>query len=257
MDTWRPGTLMLSDKWGPLPPHASPPRRHRLALRWLERLLLVIAILSLGYYGYVSAEAALYQRYENRELDAILAAGPVAPAADGQVSAGGTAAPNAPAVTRGRPHPAPGTAVGRIEIKRLGISAVVRAGSDARTLRLAVGHIPGTALPGEPGNVGLAAHRDTFFRRLGDIRPDDEILVVMPGETLRYRVDDTNVVEPTDVWVLDPTDRPALTLVTCYPFSFIGSAPQRFIVRAYLAPATLAQQGAGSSQAATLASAYR
>jgi sortase A len=211
-----------SDKWGPLPPHASPPPRR--ALRWLERLLLVVGLLSLGYYGYVSAEAALYQAYETRQLEAILAS----------VSTRGRDAPAPAAVPR--VQPAPGSIVGRIEIKRLGLSAIVRAGSDARTLRLAVGHIPGTSLPGESGNVGLAAHRDTFFRRLGEVRHDDEIRLVLPGETFSYRVDGTRIVEPADIWVLDPTDRPALTLVTCYPFSFVGSAPQRFIVRAYRAP---------------------
>ena len=227
MATWRPVTLTPNDGWGPLPPHATPPPRR--TLRWLERVLLVIGIVCLGYYGYVSAESALYQAYETRELDAILASAPPPPPVT--------------AATRGRPDVAPaarkalkaGTAVGRIEIPRLGVSAVVRAGSDSRTLRLAVGHIPGTALPGETGNVGLAAHRDTFFRRLGEIRENDEVRVVTPDGTFSYRVKGTQVVNPTDVWVLDPTDAPALTLVTCYPFTFVGSAPRRFIVRAHLA----------------------
>jgi sortase A len=131
-----------------------------------------------------------------------------------------------------RVRPAPGSAIGRLEIPRLQVSAIVRAGSDARTLRLAVGHIGGTALPGERGNVGLAAHRDTFFRRLGEIRPDDQIRLVTAEGTFVYHVDGTRIVEPTDTWVLNPTDEPALTLVTCYPFRYIGSAPQRFIVRA-------------------------
>lgn len=221
MATWRPVTLALSNEWGPLPPHAAPPPRPS-ALRWLERLLLVIGIACLGYYGYVSAETALYQAQEIRELDAILASVPATP------SSAETSVP----VTAGRTSPAPGSAIGRIEIPRLGVRAVVRAGSDSRTLRLAVGHIPGTALPGEVGNIGLAAHRDTFFRRLGDIRPGDEVNVVTPEGTFRYTVEGTKVVEPSDVWVLDATDQPSLTLVTCYPFRYLGSAPQRFIVRA-------------------------
>jgi sortase A len=122
--------------------------------------------------------------------------------------------------------------VGRIEIPRLGVSAIIKAGTDARTLQLAVGHIPGTALPGEAGNIGLAAHRDTFFRRLRDIESDDEIRLTTPQGSYTYRVARTDIVEPRDVWVLDPTEYPALTLVTCYPFSYVGSAPQRFIVRA-------------------------
>ena len=131
-------------------------------------------------------------------------------------------------------RPAAGTPLGRIEIPRLGVSAIVRAGSDARTLRLAVGHIGGTALPGEPGNVGLAAHRDTFFRRLGEIREDDQVRLVTRDGTFIYQVAGTQVVEPNEVWVLDPTAEPALTLVTCYPFRFVGAAPRRFIVRAHL-----------------------
>jgi sortase A len=194
-------------------------------LRWLERLLLVFGLVCLGYYGYVSAESSLYQAYETRELDAILASGPP-PAPD--------VTPKASAAVASRRVVKPGSAVGRIEIPRLGISAVVRAGSDARTLRLAVGHIPGTALPGDQGNVGLAAHRDTFFRRLGDIRADDEVRVITPEGTYTYRVQGTQVVNPSDVWVLDPTDAPMLTLVTCYPFTYVGSAPRRFIVRAHL-----------------------
>ena len=225
MATSRPVTVTPNDAWGPLPPHATAPRPRR-ALRWLERLLLVIGIAFLGYYAYVSAETALYQAYETRELDAILASVP---------SPATRAAADTPSSPAGRNTTLKaGTAVGRIEIPRLGVSAVVRAGSDARTLRLAVGHIPGTALPGEPGNVGLAAHRDTFFRRLRDIRPDDEVRIVTRDGTFTYRVAGTQIVEPSDVWVLDPTEEPALTLITCYPFTYIGAAPQRFIVRAHL-----------------------
>jgi sortase A len=206
-----------SDAWGPLPPHAR--RRPRRALvRWLERALLVLAIVCLGYYGYVSAETLLYQAYENRELDTLLAAREPATAA--------AAVPTRRIVS-------PGETVGRIEIPRLGVSAIIKAGTDARTLQLAVGHIPGTAFPGEDGNVGLAGHRDTFFRRLRNIRADDEIRVTTPEGVTRYRVERTDVVEPRDVWVLDPTDYSALTLVTCYPFTYVGSAPQRFIVRAH------------------------
>ena len=221
MATWRPITLLPIDERGPLPPHASPPPRR--GLRLLERLLLIVGIICLGYYGYVSAETALYQAYETRELDAILATVPPVPASD-------DALPAPP-----RAQPAAGTALGRLEIPRLRVSAIVRAGSDSRTLRLAVGHIGGTALPGEPGNIGLAAHRDTFFRRLGEIRADDLIRLVTADGTYVYRVQGTQIVDPRDTWVLDPTADPALTLVTCYPFRYVGSAPRRFIVRAHLA----------------------
>lgn len=188
--------------------------------RLIERALLVIGLLLVGYYGYVTAEAQLYQAFENRELNAILAgAEPLDP-------------DPAPAPWVGRPRPEPGETIGRIEIPRLGVSTVIRAGTDARTLRLAVGHVSGTALPGEDGNVGLAGHRDTFFRRLKDIEPGDEIRVVTPYGSYMYRVERTDVVEPRDTWVLDPTPAPTLTLVTCYPFTYVGAAPQRFIVRA-------------------------
>jgi len=99
---------------------------------------------------------------------------------------------------------------------------------------LAVGYIPGTALPGDLGNFGLAGHRDTFFRKLRDINPDDEIRIVTKDGVFNYYVQRTSIVMPQDVWVLDPTNYPALTLVTCYPFNYIGSAPKRFIVRASL-----------------------
>ena len=208
-----------ANEWGPLPPHtqvSTPPGRTRL---WLERALLLIGVLCICFYAYAQVEAYLYQRVETRELDAILASAPPRPV-------------NAPETHRARPAPAPGSAIGRIEIPRLGVSAIVRAGSDAKTLRLAVGHIPGTALPGDTGNVGLAGHRDTFFRRLRDIRPDDEIRVTTADGMFSYRVDETMVVNPKDVWVLEPTGRSVLTLVTCFPFTYVGSAPQRFIVRA-------------------------
>ena len=221
MATWRPTTLLPIDERGPLPPHASPAQRR--GLRLLERLLLIIGIVCLGYYGYVSAESALYQAYETRELEAILASVPALPASDVSL----------PAPPRTRPEQ--GAVLGRLEIPRLRVSAIVRAGSDPRTLRLAIGHIGGTALPGEPGNVGLAAHRDTFFRRLGEIRADDLIRFVTADGTYIYRVEGTQVVDPQDTWVLNATEEPALTLVTCYPFRYVGSAPRRFIVRAQLA----------------------
>jgi len=189
--------------------------------RGLERLLLLIAVLCLGYYGYVTLEAYAYQAYETRELAAILRSAPAPHAA-------------ATPIARRRVEPAPGTALGRIEIPRLGVSAIVRAGSDARTLRLAVGHIPGTAFPGEADNVGLAGHRDTFFRQLRNVHSDDLITIATTDGTYRYRVERTTIVNPTDVWVLDSTGSSTLTLVTCYPFSYIGSAPQRFVVRARL-----------------------
>jgi len=199
-------------------------RRERPVLRLAERLCMAVALVMLGYYAWVSLEATVYQAYENRELDAILAS---APAAAGRT-------PHTARSGGGPVTPPAGSILGRIEIARIGVSAIVRTGSDARTLQLAVGHIPGTAWPGENGNVGLAGHRDTFFRRLRDIEPDDRIRIVTPSASYDYRVQRTDIVAPADVWVLDDTTEPSLTLVTCYPFTYVGAAPERFIVRAVL-----------------------
>jgi sortase A len=109
-------------------------------------------------------------------------------------------------------------------------------GVDDNDLKRAVGHIPGTALPGESGNVGIAGHRDTFFRPLRSIQLDDTITVSTLQGSSRYRVVSTNVVRPEDIQVLYPTGRATLTLVTCFPFDYVGSAPKRFIVRADRAP---------------------
>lgn len=222
MGMWRHQRSAPADTRGPLPPHGVPPARRRL--RWLERLFLVIGFVSLGYYAYVSMETWLYQEWENRELEAILESGPPAAPAPAPRS-DGTPAPSVP------PAPQRGM-VGRIEIPRLEVSAMIRTGIDTRTLQLAVGHIPGTALPGQRGNIGLAGHRDTFFRQLRNIRPDDEIRVVTPAGTFMYRVQFTTIVQPRDTWVLNRTSAPAITLVTCYPFTYVGTAPKRFIVRA-------------------------
>jgi sortase A len=124
--------------------------------------------------------------------------------------------------------------LGRIEIPRLGLSAMVREGDDDATLAVAVGHIPGTAQLGERGNVVLAGHRDTFFRALRGIRRRDAIRVSTPRRQDDYVVESTEVVGPKEIRVLEKTQDGHLTLVTCYPFNFVGSAPKRFVVRASL-----------------------
>ena len=124
------------------------------------------------------------------------------------------------------------SAVGRIEIPRLGMAAIVREGADEGTLARAVGLIPGSARPGELGNVVLAGHRDTFFRPLRKIKVNDRIRLVVPPRTYEYRVESMRVVTPSETSVLDSRGVKELTLVTCYPFRFIGSAPDRFIVSA-------------------------
>jgi sortase A len=109
---------------------------------------------------------------------------------------------------------------------------MVGEGVDAKTLRLSVGHIPTTALPGQTGNVGIAGHRDTFFRGLKDLRAKDEIVFSTLSGNFKYQVESLTVVDPDDLSVLAPSIENMLTMVTCYPFSYIGSAPKRFIARA-------------------------
>jgi LPXTG-site transpeptidase (sortase) family protein len=122
--------------------------------------------------------------------------------------------------------------LGRLVIPRLGFSAFILEGEDESTLQRAVGFLPDTARPGEGGNTGLAAHRDTFFRPLERIQVDDRIRLEVPPHTYEYRVDSLRVVEPSEVSVLDFTGTEELTLVTCHPFRYIGAAPNRFIVKA-------------------------
>lgn len=124
-------------------------------------------------------------------------------------------------------------ALGKIEIPRIGVDAFVREGDDDETLTIAVGHVPGTARPGEKnGNTVLAGHRDTFFRGLRNIRLNDQVHLIVPPHRYEYRVVATQVVAPDEMSVLDSRGTEELTLVTCHPFRFIGSAPNRFIVRA-------------------------
>ena len=124
--------------------------------------------------------------------------------------------------------------VGRLLIPALQLNVMVLEGTDPWTLNRAVGHIEGTALPGRAGNVGISAHRDGYFRNLGRIGPGDEISIVTTENTYTYAVQSTHIVRPEDVEVLSASDQPVLTLVTCFPFYFVGDAPQRFIVKAHL-----------------------
>jgi len=123
---------------------------------------------------------------------------------------------------------------GVLEIPALNLTVPIFAGTSDLVLNRGVGWIEGTAMPGEDGNLGLAGHRDGYFRALKGPKVGDSIEVESVGRTLRYRVTELKIVEPTDVSVLDPTDEPSVTLVTCYPFHFVGNAPKRYIVRGTL-----------------------
>ena len=132
------------------------------------------------------------------------------------------------------PAPAAGVLLGRLEAPSVKLSTTVLEGSDDATLSRGSGHIEDTPFPGQPGNVGIAGHRDTTFRALRNIHVGDALEYRTADRLYRYRISKTWIVGPDDVYVLDPTPQPALTLVTCYPFEFIGHAPNRFIVRAEL-----------------------
>jgi sortase A len=123
---------------------------------------------------------------------------------------------------------------GVLQIPSLNLTVPIFAGTSELVLNRGVGWIEGTAMPGEDGNLGLAGHRDGYFRALKNLKLGDTVEVESVGRTLSYRVTEIKIVEPTDVSVLDPTDEPSITLVTCYPFHFVGNAPQRYIVRGTL-----------------------
>ena len=196
----------------------------RQILKWSQRALFACAILLLGYCGFALADAWLFQRRASQ--------GSRPAAARSACGEPGHARNRYPLPLRKSPPAVAGSLIGRIEIPRLLLSVVVVEGVDKTSLRRAVGHIPGTALPGEAGNVGLAGHRDTFFRPLKDVKIKDEIQVSTLKGNFKYEVVSLRIVEPENVGVLAPSGENVLTLVTCYPFYFVGPAPKRWIVRA-------------------------
>ena len=187
------------------------------ARRWTEALLLLAGLIGIGIWGWSHVRMAVFQSWANRVLDH---------------SRPTTASP--PRATRRPPPIQNGALIGRLEIPRLKMRAVVREGAGEDTLDVALGHIPGTALPGQPGNAGIAGHRDTLFRGLSNIEKDDTIEFQTPAGSYDYKVEGTRIVKPDDVDVLHAGAHPEMTLVTCYPFYYVGSAPNRFIVTARL-----------------------
>ena len=134
------------------------------------------------------------------------------------------------------PAPSAGTIIGRLEAPSVKMSAALLEGSDDATLSRGAGHIEDTPFPGQSGNVGIAGHRDTVFRPLRHIKVGDALSVKTADAVYRYRISRTLIVGPDDVYVLDPTKVPTLTLVTCFPFEYVGHAPKRFIVQAEQIP---------------------
>ncbi len=183
---------------------------------------LAVAIVCLGIYGYASLERVVYQTHESQEFDRTpVSRSGAGPRPEGRLGA-------CPPVRAVSSIPV----IGRLSVPRLHLSAMVSEGIDGYTLNRAIGHIPRTALPGEAGNVGVAGHRDTFFRPLKDLRNKDAIQFSTPKGTYMYEVESIVVVEPDNVAPLAPSSENVLTMVTCYPFSYIGPAPKRFVVRA-------------------------
>jgi sortase A len=184
-------------------------------MRWARNILLVSGILALSYVAFTLVSARIYQKNAVLTLDKQI-----------------QAEEQHKAVQPARPIKE-GDVLGRIEIPRIGVSVAVLQGTTSRTLRLGVGHIKGTAFPGERGNIGIAGHRDTYFRALKDIHKDDEIQLQTAVGIARYEVDWIQITSPSNNSVLAPTTESSLTLVTCYPFYYIGAAPERFIVHAH------------------------
>lgn len=189
-----------------------------LILRWTARIVLAISVILLAWVGWVIIQGRFYQASvteylkEQRKLPQ-RPAGPIeAELVEGQT-------------------------LGRMDIPRLGLSVAIFQGTKSKTLRIGAGHIEGTAIPGEAGNSGIAAHRDTFFRPLENIRTNDEIQIETARGFSHYQVDSIKIVAPDDIEVLAPTTESGVTLVTCYPFYFVGAAPNRFIVHAHKTPA--------------------
>lgn len=186
----------------------------------LGRVLVLTGALAFACWGYLMLHQIWFQRAATRVLqERIAKASTSHPHEDLQAQAAGITLRH-------------GEMIGRLEIPRVNVSVIVLEGADSSVLDVAAGHIPGTSLPGLNGNVGIAAHRDTFFRSLREIRAKDRLSFKTPAGIFQYGVESTEVVEPSDTGVLRQNGGEELTLVTCYPFNYIGSAPKRFIVHA-------------------------
>jgi sortase A len=184
------------------------PRRTRVSIsRAGSYFFLAVGLLALGYAAYVVLDAHAYQAYEQSKFEDVSIKEPPALLVEGGV-------------------------IGEIQVPRLQLKAIVVQGDSHTILRRAVGHIPETALPGTLGNVVLAGHRDTFFRPLRNIRLGDAITLNTADGAFQYLVESTEVVPATDVEVLNATAGRMLTLITCFPFDYIGPAPNRYVVRA-------------------------
>lgn len=221
-------------------------------LRWIERVFLVFGLMMLFVYvtAFLHGKVLAQVEIERFILAQQKTSGQEAPLG------GGTDAVDFKFWSRARiagyeeslkARFAPPLAV--LRIAKIRLTVPVLEGTDELTLNRAVGHITGTTLPGQEGNTGIAGHRDGFFRGLKDIKTGDEVTLLLLERKATYIVDRITIVEPNNVEVLRPGDRPSLTLVTCYPFYFVGDAPQRYIVHAALVSGNATAIDAGQQNA--------
>ena len=198
--------------------------RTRSVLRWFERGLLIFGVALGAWCAAMLVEARFHDSVPvTGQLTVTQTVVPVLPGDSG----------DSKSPARGSPALA-GALLARLTAPSVHMEANVLEGSDDGTLGRGAGHIEDTPFPGQPGNVGIAGHRDTVFRPLRNIKVGDPLELATAEHTYRYRISKTLIVGPDDVYVLDATDQPTLTLVTCYPFEFVGHAPRRFIVQATL-----------------------
>lgn len=214
-------------------------------IHWSQCLFFVVGILALGYAGFILLDTRFYQvdlsRQFEEELNSLKAAVVSNKQANLRFISSDPAHESFLGAERINIAGISRVPLGRIEISTIGLTAMILEGTDAHTLQRAVGHIPGTPLPGQRGNVAITGHRDTFFRPLRNIRKNDEIRLTTLSGSYRYGVDSIKVVKPEDMEVLNNSDDAILTLVTCYPFYYVGPAPKRFIVRAHIIPSSQAR----------------
>lgn len=191
--------------------HAGRPAR---TLVWIESALFVFGVACLVWVAWALFDA---HRFQQRAFEQLRHEAPAAGRGEAALEASG---------------PPLGAPVAQLAVSRLDLSVAVAEGTDDEVLRRAVGHLRHTSLPGEGGHIALAGHRDTFFRPLEGIELGDRISVEAPGSSEVYEVEWFRIIDPSELWVLEDPGYPALTLITCYPFRFVGNAPQRFVVRA-------------------------
>jgi LPXTG-site transpeptidase (sortase) family protein len=206
----------------------------KTTLKWIERGLLAVGTALAIWCAIVLVEA--------RHTNAIPIPPPRTPAV---VTPPRGETPEKAA--RSRPIVEAGAWVARLEAPTVHLSATVLEGTADATLDRGAGHIEDTPFPGEPGNVGIAGHRDTIFRPVRSLRIGDPLVLTDTDHVYRFRITKTSIVNPEDVYVLDPAGHPTLTLVTCYPFEFIGHAPRRFIVHADLVATEARAEPAGTA----------